>query len=48
MVLIREFEASSDEWRREFFCETWTSPQQRWRLVDLDGDCYLDHGIVLV
>ena len=45
MVILREVAVGDDMWAREFYCETWTSPNERWRIgVGTDGDCYLAAG----
>lgn len=45
VVLAREYMDSSNNYFREFFCESWTSPSGKYKIVFVpDGDCYLDHG----
>merc|ERR1711967_227902 len=29
-------------WSREFFCENWVSPSQKYQVVSKDGSCYID------
>jgi len=41
MVVVREFEARKDEYQRQFYCETWVSPNHKYQLVfesDKAGD----------
>jgi len=46
VVIARETMDGSGNYFREFFCESWVSPNQWYQIVfnsDGDGACYLDH-----
>jgi len=48
IVFVRETQADTDQWEREFFCSNWTSPSQKFRIVhnasagNNTWSCYLD------
>lgn len=45
VVLAREYMDDSGNYFREFFCESWESPNSLYKIVfEPDGKCYLDHA----
>lgn len=49
LVWAREYVDSSNNWLREFYCEAWTSPSGKYKVIydtDTKGSlCYLDTGV---
>jgi len=46
VVIIREYADQTGNYNREFYCETWMSPNQVYRIVySADNDCcYIEYG----
>merc|ERR1712136_304224 len=52
MVIVREYyDNNFPGWQRHFFCQSWTSPKSKWKIVfeentrwESSGACYLDNG----
>jgi len=44
VVLVREFPDSNGNFFREFYCETWTSPNARYQIVYDNDMCYMAWG----
>lgn len=48
LFLVREFQVEAHKYHREFFCESWTTPNNKYTIKSLpktdtdDGACYLD------
>lgn len=53
VVLVREYIDGSGNWQKYFYCENWTSPNNKWKIVfskiseeDATGVCYLEYASV--
>lgn len=51
MVLVREFVDENSNWNKYFYCENWTSPNNKWKIVFEQmsdsvptGSCYLEYA----
>jgi hypothetical protein len=44
VAFLREERVSArTRWTRKFFCESWTGPGKKYRVVSANNSCYLDH-----
>jgi len=50
IVIVREYAVSWGNYERQFYCENWSSPNNKYQIVfdpqqgSDTGACYLDHG----